>query len=181
MARSPDDDGSGREPLPELTHLDSRGAARMVDVGGKPHSVRTATARAAVELGADELGRELRDRFFAGGLKKGDGPAVARIAGIQAAKETARLIPLCHPLALAAVAVDVEPGADPGLVEIRAMVRTTGQTGVEMEALCAVSVAALAVYDMCKAVRRDLRITGIELVEKTGGVRGDWRAEGGSG
>ena len=168
------------DPVPssaagDLTHLDGRGRARMVDVADKPVSIRTACARARVELGT-----ELRARFLGGQLKKGDGPAAARIAGIQAAKETSRLIPLCHAVALAAVHVDIEAAPDEDSVEIIATARAVGTTGVEMEALTAVSVAALAVYDMCKAVRRDIRIGPIELLEKTGGTRGDWHRESGS-
>ncbi|MFO1052110.1 MAG: cyclic pyranopterin monophosphate synthase MoaC [Planctomycetota bacterium] len=170
MANETQAEQSGGADPRGLVHLDARGAAWMVDVGGKPVTERTARARAEVELG-----EELLETFFGGGLRKGDGPAVARIAGIQAAKETARLIPLCHPVPLTAVQVDVERGAEPGIVEIRSTARTVGVTGVEMEALTAVSVAALAVYDMCKSVQRGIRIRVVELVEKTGGVRGDWR------
>ncbi|MBI5850471.1 MAG: cyclic pyranopterin monophosphate synthase MoaC [Planctomycetes bacterium] len=159
----------GGEPG-EFAHLDERGQARMVDVGAKPMSERSARARARVELGA-----ELRARFLGGRLGKGDGPAVARIAGISAAKDTARLIPLCHTIQLSSVAVEIGPGADEDGVEIIATAKARGVTGVEMEALTAASVAALAVYDMCKALRRDIRIGPIELLEKTGGVRGDWR------
>lgn len=178
MTCDPQDPGPSRnDPTPELTHLDARGQARMVDVGGKPVSVRTARARARVELGA-----ELRARFLGGGLRKGDGPAVARIAGIAAAKDTARLIPLCHAVPLDSVSVEIEAAADDeGALEIVSCARSSWVTGVEMEALSAVSVAALAVYDMCKAVRRDIRIGPIELLEKTGGTRGDWRRDTSAG
>ncbi|MGE0141741.1 MAG: cyclic pyranopterin monophosphate synthase MoaC [Planctomycetota bacterium] len=159
------------DPARTLTHLDERGQARMVDVSQKPTSVRTARA-----LGLVRMAPAVRDAFFGGGLEKGDGPAVARLAGIGGAKETARLIPLCHPLPISGASVEVRPGSGADLIEIEASVRTTGQTGVEMEALTAVSVAALAVYDMVKALQRDVRIESIALIEKTGGTRGDWRA-----
>lgn len=140
----------------------------MVDVADKVATDRSASARARVDLGDDLLGRLLR-----GDLPKGEALAVARVAGIQAAKETARLIPLCHSLALSSVQVDFATAA-PGCLEIRAQARCTGPTGVEMEALCAASVAALTVYDMCKALKRDIRIHSIELLEKTGGRSGSW-------
>jgi cyclic pyranopterin phosphate synthase len=159
------------DPSRALTHLDERGQARMVDVSQKPTTVRTARA-----IGRVRLAPAVRDAFFGGRLKKGDGPAVARLAGIGGAKETSRLIPLCHPLPISGASVDVRQGSTADLIEIEASVRTTGQTGVEMEALTAVSVAALAVYDMVKALSRDVRIESIALLEKTGGSRGDWHA-----
>jgi molybdenum cofactor biosynthesis protein MoaC len=156
---------------PELSHLDDRGQARMVDVSGKDDTVRTARARARVELPP-----EVRKALFEGTLPKGEGIGVARLAGIQAAKETSRLIPLCHHLALTAVSVEIEP-SDEGGVEIRAEVRCAGPTGVEMEALTAVSVSALALYDMCKGLSRGIRITSIELMHKSGGKSGEWNRE----
>jgi cyclic pyranopterin monophosphate synthase len=149
-----------------LTHTDDRGAARMVDVGGKSPTRREATASARVCIGAQALGL-----ITAGELPKGDAFAVARIAGIAAAKQTASLIPLCHPLGIEAVTVDLSP-APPDSVVITATVRITGKTGVEMEALTAVSVAGLALYDMCKSVSRDIVIGPIRLERKEGGRSG---------
>ena len=151
-----------------LTHIDEHGHAHMVDVGGKPDTRRVAVAKGEVHLSADTLAL-----IASGNIPKGDVFAVARIAGILAAKKTSDLIPLCHPLALTRVAVEL--GAhNPSVVEITATVETTGKTGVEMEALTAVSVAALTVYDMIKAVQRDARISNIRLVEKHGGKSGDY-------
>jgi len=154
-----------------LTHFDASGQAAMVDVGAKPETERTATARARITMRPATL-----DLIRSGGAKKGDVLGVARLAGIMAAKRTADLIPLCHPLPITAVAVDLVPdGAD--AVEITATVRTTGRTGVEMEALTAASVAALTVYDMCKAVDRGMRVDGLRVVAKSGGKSGDFRQE----
>ena len=151
-----------------LTHIDEQGRAHMVDVGGKPDTRRVAVAKGEVHLSGDTL------TLIAGGnIPKGDVFAVARIAGILAAKKTSELIPLCHPLALTRVAVDLSAD-NTAVVEITATVETTGKTGVEMEALTAVSVAALTVYDMIKAVQRDARISNIRLVEKHGGKSGDY-------
>lgn len=156
-----------------LTHLDASGAAHMVDVGEKAVTTREALAEGHVVMAPATLAL-IRD----GLAKKGDVIAVARLAGIMAAKRTHELIPLCHPLLLTKVAVDLEPDeALPGL-RIVARARVSGQTGVEMEALTAVSVACLTVYDMAKAVDRGMVIGGIRLLEKTGGKSGDWRAEG---
>lgn len=143
-----------------LTHTDDQGRASMVDVSAKPAMAREAVARAFVELQAETL-RLIREN----GLKKGDVLAVARIAGIQAAKQTPSLIPLCHQIALSKVAVDFEPKPD-GML-ITTTVRTIAQTGVEMEALTAASVAALTIYDMCKAVDKAMRITEVSLLSKT--------------
>lgn len=154
----------------ELTHLDERGAARMVDVSAKEVSTRTATARGTVLLSAAAVAA-LRDDS----LPKGDVLAVARVAGIQAAKRTPDLIPLCHPLPLSAVRIDLEI-VDEG-VRIEASVRTTSRTGVEMEALTAVSVCALTVIDMTKAVDKHARITDVRVVAKAGGRSGDWSEE----
>jgi cyclic pyranopterin phosphate synthase len=161
--------GGGKPPAPEspLTHLDEAGNAHMVDVGEKAVTRRSATAEGFVRMAPDTRAR------LAGG-PKGDPLPVAQIAGIQAAKRTGELIPLCHPLPLDGVDVRLEPVADG--VHIVATARTTGRTGVEMEALTAVGVAALTVYDMLKAVDRGLRIEGIRLLEKTGGRSGTWRA-----
>jgi cyclic pyranopterin phosphate synthase len=155
-----------------LTHLSPTGEARMVDVSEKPATARVATAEGRVVMA-----RETLDLALAGQAKKGDVLATARIAGIMAAKRTHELIPLCHPLALSQVAVELQPDAAlPGLV-VRATVRVQGPTGVEMEALTAVSVACLTVYDMLKAVERGMRIEGIRLIEKAGGKSGSYKAE----
>src|SRR5215212_3101510 len=140
--------------MSELTHFDDRGASRMVDVGGKPETHRPATASAVVRMAPATLAL-VRDRTLS---KKGDVLEVARLAGIMGAKKTADLIPLCHPLPITAVTVDLTPDPPGNAVEIAATVRTTGQTGLEMEALTAASIAALTVYDMCKAVDRSMRI-----------------------
>lgn len=155
-----------------LTHLDATGAANMVDVGDK-----ALTDRLAVAEGRVAMRRETLDLIRAGNARKGDVIGTARLAGIMAAKRTHELIPLCHALLLSKVAVEIEPDdALPGLV-VRASVRTTGQTGVEMEALTAVSVACLTVYDMAKAVDRGMRIEAIRLIEKDGGRSGHWQAD----
>ena len=154
-----------------LTHFDSAGNAVMVDVGDKAVTTRTATAKGAVRMAPETL-KIVQD----GTAKKGDVLAVAQLAGIMAAKRTADLVPLCHPLALTKVTVDLTPSI-PDSVEIEATVRVTGQTGVEMEALTAVSVAALTVYDMLKAVDRAMQITDIRLTHKDGGKSGAYTAE----
>ena len=153
-----------------FSHVDDSGAARMVDVSGKDVTVRTAAARGRVEV-SPEVIELLRGK----GVPKGDVLAVARIAGIQAAKRTPDLIPLCHPLAIDGVSVDVT--VSDASVDIRAEVRTTARTGVEMEALTSVAVAALTVIDMVKAVDRHATITGIEVVAKSGGRSGTWSVE----
>lgn len=154
-----------------LTHFDATGAASMVDVGAKPETQRSATAKASVVMQPQTLAL-----IRAGDAKKGDVLGVARLAGIMAAKRTADLIPLCHPLALTSVTVDLQPSGD-DRVEITATVRLTGRTGVEMEALTAASVAALTVYDMVKAVDRGMRIEGLRVVAKSGGKSGDFQQE----
>ena len=154
-----------------FTHLDSEGRARMVDVGGKEVTQRRAVARARVTM-QEETAQALAD----GTVAKGDVLAVARVAGIQAAKRTSELIPLCHPLMLSSVQVDLTPG--PSWVDIEAMAETVGRTGVEMEALTACSVAALTVYDMCKARDRAMQVEALGLVEKSGGRSGDWHRPG---
>src|SRR5215204_2413696 len=154
----------------KLTHLGKRGEARMVDVSAKPPTERTAVAEGRVIMSESTLDLVLR-----GDAKKGDVLGAARIAGIMAAKKTHDLIPLCHPLALSKVTVDIEPdNALPGLT-VRASVKVTGPTGVEMEALTAVSVACLTIYDMVKAVERGMRIENIRLMEKRGGKSGHYR------
>jgi len=156
----------------ELTHLSSDGRADMVDVGDKPVTARSATAGGAVVMAAGTL-----ELVLSGDAKKGDVIATARIAGIMAAKRTHELIPLCHPLALTKIAVDIEPDhALPGL-RVTATAKLEGKTGVEMEALTAVSVACLTIYDMAKAADRSMRITDIRLTEKSGGRSGVWRAD----
>ncbi len=153
----------------ELTHFDPAGNAAMVDVSAKPVTERIATARARVTMLPATLAL-----IQSGGAKKGDVLGVARIAGIMAAKRTAELIPLCHPLPISAVAVELTADTASGAVEIAATVRTTGQTGVEMEALTAASVAALTVYDMCKSVDRGMRIEAVRLTHKAGGKSGEF-------
>ena len=153
-----------------LTHLDEKGEARMVDVGGKPATRRRALAEARLE-GKPAVMRAI----IAGDLKKGDAVATARIAGIMAAKRTSELIPLCHQLALTSVDVDVAPAPGDTALIIRGVAETTDRTGVEMEALTAVSVAALTLYDMAKALDKSMTITGVQLLEKSGGKSGGWR------
>jgi cyclic pyranopterin phosphate synthase len=154
--------------MSELSHLDESGRARMVDVGGKPDTERTAIAAGEVIMRLHTL-----DLIREGALKKGDVLAVAQIAGVMAAKRTAELIPLCHPLPLNQVVVDLELDDNLPGVRITATVRTVGKTGVEMEALTAVSIAALTVYDMAKAAEKTMKIQNIRLLEKHGGQSGD--------
>lgn len=154
----------------QLTHTDARGKAVMVDVGGKPVSRRTAVATATVLLPAKAF-RLVQENQ----LTKGDALGVARLAGIMAAKQTATLIPLCHPLPLDRVAVSVELAAERSAAIVTATCQTTARTGVEMEALTAAALAALTLYDMCKAVSHDITITDVRLVSKTGGQRGDYQ------
>lgn len=156
---------------PDLTHFDAEGRALMVDVSAKAETERTAIARGRVVMRPETL-----ERIRAGQMGKGDVLGVARLAGIMAAKRTADLIPLCHPLMLAKVTVDLVP-APPDAVEIEALVKVSGRTGVEMEALTAVTVAALTVYDMCKAVDRGMRIEAVRLSHKSGGKSGIYEAE----
>jgi len=152
-----------------FTHFDAAGNAVMVDVSAKPITDRTATARARVVMEPATLAM-----IEAGTAKKGDVLGVARLAGIMAAKRTSDLIPLCHPLPISAVMVDLVPNRGANAIEISATVRTTGRTGVEMEALTAASVAALTVYDMCKSVDRGMRIEGLRVVHKAGGKSGEF-------
>jgi cyclic pyranopterin phosphate synthase len=153
-----------------LTHIDEHGQASMVDVSDKPQSLREARAYARIRMQPETLAQ-----IQSNSLKKGDVLAVARIAGIQAAKKCADLIPLCHPLALSKVAVDFEINATENCVDIYTLCKLTGQTGVEMEALTAASVAALTIYDMCKAVDMAMVIEQICLLEKSGGRRGHYQ------
>lgn len=155
----------------KLTHLDETGAARMVDVSEKPDTAREATAEATIALSEEAYAAAL-----SGDAKKGDVLAAARIAGIMAAKKTSELIPLCHPIALSKVTVDFEPLEDRHAVRIVASAKTTGPTGVEMEALTAANIAALTIYDMVKAVDRAAVIETVRLIAKSGGKSGDFRA-----
>jgi cyclic pyranopterin phosphate synthase len=155
---------------PGLTHIDETGAARMVDVGAKD-----ATARIAIAEGAIRMAPATLALIEAGGVKKGDVVATARIAGIMAAKRTHELIPLCHPLAISSVTVDIEANSDLPGIRVRATVSVTGQTGVEMEALTAVSVTLLTIYDMAKATDRGMEIADVRLLEKRGGKSGTWK------
>ena len=154
-----------------FSHLDAEGKAVMVDVSGKEVTERTATARGTVSMASETV-----RKIVAGGVAKGDVLTVARLAGIMAAKRTADLIPLCHPLALTAIDVDLRCDEERGVVDIEATCRLAGKTGVEMEALTAVSIAALTIYDMCKAVDRGMRIGEIRLVHKSGGRSGTFEA-----
>lgn len=157
----------------QLTHLDDKGTARMVDVGEKPDTVREAVAGGAVYMQPETL-RLIRE----GAIKKGDVLTIARIAGIMAAKKTSELIPLCHPLPLTHIDLDLTLDEAASAVQITATARTVGKTGVEMEALTAVTAAALTIYDMAKAVDRAMRLSDIRLLSKRGGQHGDYQAEG---
>jgi cyclic pyranopterin phosphate synthase len=158
---------------PALTHIDAKGEARMVDISAKAATERTAVAEGRVVMSKTTLAL-----ILSGNAKKGDVLAAARLAGIMAAKRTSDLIPLCHPLALSKVTLDITPDQElPGCV-VRSTVKVTGPTGVEMEALTAVAVACLTIYDMIKAAERGVRIEGIHLVEKIGGKSGHYRARG---
>jgi cyclic pyranopterin monophosphate synthase len=160
-------------PRRRLSHVDEHGAARMVDVSAKAPTARSATAAATVHTTAEVIAM-----IAAGGLPKGDALATARVAGIMAAKRTPDLIPLCHPLAVSGVELDFEVADTGDAVDVRASVRTTDRTGVEMEALTAVAVAALTVYDMIKAVDPAARIDGVRVLRKEGGKTGVWTALG---
>jgi cyclic pyranopterin phosphate synthase len=154
-----------------LSHLNDKGEARMVDVSAKDVTSRTAVAEGFVAMAPETL-----DLILEGKAPKGDVLATARIAGIMAAKRTHELIPLCHPLPLTQVKLDFEPSRDPSGITVQATAKVEGKTGVEMEALTAVSVACLTLYDMCKAVDRAMSFSRIRLIEKTGGRSGDYRA-----
>jgi cyclic pyranopterin monophosphate synthase len=153
----------------ELTHIDAKGRAVMVDISEKTVTARRAIAAAEVAMLPDVL-RKIAD----GKLPKGDAVAVARVAAIQAAKRTSDLIPLCHPIGITSVCVDFEPDESAGIMRIRAEVRAGDRTGAEMEALTAASVAALTIYDMCKALQRDIEIRSVRLIRKEGGKSGTW-------
>lgn len=159
--------------MTQFTHFNETGAAHMVDVGGKPPTQRTAVAEGYIDMLPTTLAM-----VMAGNHKKGDVLGIARIAGIMASKKTADLIPLCHPIALTHVALDLEPQPEHNRVRCAATVKTAGPTGVEMEALTAVQVALLTIYDMCKAVDRGMAMGHVRLLEKVGGKSGEWRREG---
>ncbi len=157
--------------MAELTHLNAAGAVHMVEVGDRPSTRREATAEGLIQMGPQVLALVL-----AGQAPKGDVLAVARVAAIQAAKRTWELIPLCHPIALSGVEVAIEPSADGAGLRLQATARTTGSTGVEMEALTAVQVGLLTLYDMLKSADPAMTITGVRLLSKSGGRHGDWRS-----
>ncbi len=158
--------------MSQLSHLDESGAANMVDVSDKPITTRIAVAEGYVKMQPATL-----KLINEGTFKKGDVLSVARIAGIMAAKRTHELIPLCHPLLISKIGIELEPDADKSAIHVKATVKISGQTGVEMEALTAVSVACLTIYDMAKAADKDMRIEGIRLLSKTGGKSGDYSAK----
>ncbi|HVO95655.1 MAG TPA: cyclic pyranopterin monophosphate synthase MoaC [Terriglobales bacterium] len=153
--------------MAQLSHLDEQGRARMVDVSEKEVTSRIATARGSIHMRAETLALILEDK-----IEKGDVFSVARVAGIMAAKKTSELIPMCHPLNITAVKIEIIPEHEPPRVDIEATVRVSGKTGVEMEAMTAASVAGLTIYDMCKAVDREMSLTEIRLVRKSGGKSG---------
>ena len=157
---------------PELTHFDASGQAHMVDVGAKAETHRVAVAAGSIRMQPETLAI-----ILTGSAKKGDVLGIARLAGIMAAKRTSDLIPLCHPLALTRVTVDFESDEAASTIHCRAQVETYGKTGVEMEALTAVQVGLLTIYDMCKAVDRGMTMTDIRVIEKAGGKSGDWKAD----
>jgi cyclic pyranopterin phosphate synthase len=158
--------------MTELTHFNTAGEAHMVDVGNKAVTRRRAVAEGSIRMAPTTL-----ELIRSGGHKKGDVLGVARLAGIMGAKRTADLVPLCHPLALTRVEIDLETQVPDSALYCRSVVETEGRTGVEMEALCAVQVCLLTVYDMCKAVDRGMTIEGVRLVEKLGGKSGHWRRD----
>ncbi|HWJ03258.1 MAG TPA: cyclic pyranopterin monophosphate synthase MoaC [Verrucomicrobiae bacterium] len=159
--------------MSELTHFNEDGRARMVDVTAKDETVRVATARGTVHMRAETLAA-----VTSGKIAKGDVLAVAQVAGVMAAKETSRLIPMCHPLFITGADLSFNIDQQNSKVDVQAVVKTTGKTGVEMEALTAVSAAALTIYDMCKAIDKDMVIDSIRLIEKTGGKSGRYVREG---
>lgn len=158
--------------MTKLTHIDESGRAKMVDVGHKAETARQAIARGSVVMQPETL-----TLIIEGNMKKGDVLTVAQLAGIMGAKQTSNLIPLCHPLPLNQVNVTCTPNTETNSIDIEAIARVTGKTGVEMEALTAVSITALTIYDMAKAVDRTMRLTDIRLVQKSGGQSGDFRTE----
>ncbi len=173
MAKADKKSRPSSKPESKLSHVDPRGHARMVDVSDK-----SATERVAVAEGRVIMRKETLDLVLEGNAAKGDVLGAARLAGIMAAKRTHGLIPLCHPLPLTKIEIEIDPEHSlPGFL-VRSTVKVTAKTGVEMEALTAVSIACLTIYDMVKAVEKGMRIEGIRLIEKRGGKSGDWRAEG---
>jgi len=156
--------------MSELTHFNQSGEAHMVDVGGKAETHRRAVVEGSIVMKAETL-----QKIMQGGHKKGDVMGIARIAGIMAAKKTSDLIPLCHPLPITHVDIELEPVEEQNMVHCVATVETRGQTGVEMEALTAVQVCLLTIYDMCKAIDRGMEITDVRLLKKSGGKSGDWQ------
>ena len=158
--------------MSKLTHFNQAGEAHMVDIADKPSSARRAIASGRIVMQADTL-----ELILSGGHKKGDVLGVARIAGIMATKRTAELVPMCHPLALTHVSVEFETDAEAGAIECTVTVETTGQTGVEMEALNGVQLSLLTIYDMCKAVDRGMVINDVRLLQKSGGKSGHWQRE----
>lgn len=153
-----------------LTHLDDKGAARIVDIADKTETLRRAVAVAELHATA-----EIVDAIFGGTLKKGDAIAVARVAGIMAAKKTSELIPLCHPIPITKITIDIDRGTSEYIIAVTATAETFGRTGVEMEALTAASVSALTLYDMAKAIDKSMRIENVRLLEKSGGKSGDYK------
>ena len=158
--------------MTDFSHFNARGEAHMVNVGDKNHTKRIAIAHGKISMATETL-----QLVESGGHKKGDVLGIARVAGIMASKKTADLIPLCHPLSLTSVDIKLEPHRDESAIRCEARVETTGQTGVEMEALTAVQIALLTIYDMCKAVDRGMTITNVELLKKSGGKSGEWVRE----
>jgi cyclic pyranopterin phosphate synthase len=158
--------------MSDLTHFNAAGEAHMVDVGDKAETERAAVAEGRIRMAPETLAR-----IRAGDHAKGDVLGIARVAGIMGSKRTADLIPLCHPLPLTSLEMDLTPEDDPAAVRVEATARTTGRTGVEMEALTAVQVTLLTIYDMCKAVDRGMVMDGVRLLEKRGGKSGTWQAE----
>ena len=162
---------TGRSAMPELTHFNAEGRAKMVDVSKKQTTLREATAAGTVYVNAETFGLIIR-----GEMKKGDVLGVAQVAGIMAAKRTPELIPMCHPISITGVDISFAPDEDRSAIDITATVRCKGETGVEMEALTAVSAAGLTIYDMCKAVQKDIEISNIRLLQKSGGKSGNYEA-----
>ena len=158
---------------PALSHVDDQGQARMVDISHKPTTARTAVAAGRVIVGAEAL-KLIRENE----IRKGDVLTVSNVAGVLGAKQTSRLLPLCHDVVLQNVEIEFELDEEAGAVDVRAITKTVGPTGVEMEALTAVTVAALTVYDMCKSVTKEIEITGVRLLAKSGGRGGDYRRPG---
>jgi cyclic pyranopterin phosphate synthase len=158
--------------MAKLTHFNQQGEAHMVDVGTKPVSQRIAVAEGTIRMQAETL-----DLILRGKHKKGDVLSIARIAGIMAAKKTAELIPLCHPISITRIEIDLEPQKNSNAIYCRATTETRDQTGVEMEALTAVQIALLTIYDMCKSVDRGMTVSNVQLLEKSGGKSGHWKRE----